>query len=88
MTIGGHEVNPAQLKIHFNESLVLNDQPWEFNPYGEIRSEVCKKEDSAIMWTEGTGERHFTTKQTIIQHDYILQFKVCALDNLIMFHKT
>lgn len=73
---GGHEVNPAKFEIRFNESLVVNDQPWEFNPYGEIRSEVCKKEDSVIVWEEGTGVRHFTSKQTIIQDNYILQFKV------------
>lgn len=69
-------MNPANFEISFNDSLVLNDQPWEFNPYGEIRTEVCKKEDSVIVWEEGSGVRHFTTKQTIIQHNYILQFKV------------
>ncbi|XP_052779173.1 reelin-like isoform X2 [Mya arenaria] len=76
--IGGHEINPANFRINFNESLVLNDQPWEFNPQGHIQTEVCKKDDGVIVWEEGKGEKHFTTKQTIIQHDYILQFKIAV----------
>ena len=73
--LGGHEVNPANIEIHFNET-IQGDQPWEFSPYGHIESEVCKKDDSAIMWDEGNGTRQFTTKQLIVQMNYILQFKV------------
>lgn len=76
--IGGHEVNPAKFQINFNESLVVNDQPWEFNPYGYIDIEVCKRDDSVIMWDQGSGVRHFTTLQTIVQRDYILQFKIAV----------
>ena len=78
MFSGGKEINPAKVQISFNESLVLSDQPWEFNPYGHIETEVCKKHGSVISWDEGKGERHFTTKQMIVQSDYILQFKVCC----------
>ncbi|XP_045165547.2 reelin-like [Mercenaria mercenaria] len=76
--IGGHEINPANVEINFNETLLINDQPWEFNPYGHIEREVCKKDGSVIMWEEGNGTRQFTTKQMIIQMHYILQFKIAV----------
>ncbi|XP_060574508.1 reelin-like isoform X2 [Ruditapes philippinarum] len=74
--IGGHEINPANIEINFNETLMLNDQPWEFSPYGHIGAEICKKDDSVIMWDEGNGTREFTTKQLIVQMNYLLQFKI------------
>jgi hypothetical protein len=74
--LGGHEINPANIEINFNETLMLNDQPWEFSPYGHIGAEICKKDDSVIMWDEGNGTREFTTKQLIVQMNYLLQFKV------------
>ena len=55
---------------------MLSDQPWEFHPFGKIRTEFCKKDGSVIHWDEGKGTRLFTSKQMIVQSDYILQFKV------------
>ena len=55
---------------------MISDQPWEFNPFGKIQTEFCKKDDTVILWEEGKGTRLFTTKQMIVQMDYILQFKV------------
>ena len=55
---------------------MISDQPWEFNPFGKIQTEFCKKDDSVIHWEEGQGTRMFTTKQMIVQAGYILQFKV------------
>ncbi|KAL4226959.1 hypothetical protein ACF0H5_014936 [Mactra antiquata] len=76
--IGGHEINPAKFQINFNETVMINDQPWEFNPYGHIDTDICHRDDSVIVWEEGNGTRHFTTKQMIVQTDYILQFKVAV----------
>ena len=74
--LGGNEINPALYQINFNETLMLSDQPWEFHPFGRIRTEFCKKDSSVIHWDEGKGTRLFTSKQMIVQSDYILQFKV------------
>lgn len=72
---GGKEINPSQVQVSFDEAF-QSDAPWEFNPFGEIKDNICRKGDSSIVWTEGNGNRSFTTSQMIVQEGFMLQFKV------------
>ena len=71
--IGGSDINPSELWEEFENS---TDRSWEFPVNGVIRSEFCEKSDLAMTWSEGSGERHLTTGQMIVQENYMLQFKV------------
>lgn len=73
--IGGNEINPSHMQVSFDDS-IQSDAPWEFNPHGEIKDNVCTKGDSSIVWEEGKGNRSFTTGQLIVQEGFMLQFKV------------
>lgn len=75
ISTGGNEINPSHMQVSFDDS-VQSDAPWEFNPHGEIKDNVCTKGDSSIVWEEGKGNRSFTTGQLIVQEGFMLQFKV------------
>lgn len=75
--IGGNEINPSHMQVSFDDS-VQSDAPWEFNPHGEIKDNVCTKGDSSIVWEEGRGNRSFTTGQLIVQEGFMLQFKIAV----------
>ncbi|KAL3853203.1 hypothetical protein ACJMK2_016762, partial [Sinanodonta woodiana] len=76
--IGGHEINPSQYQIGFNETQMISDQPWEFHPFGQIETQFCLKDDKIMYWEEGKGPRQFITKQMIVQTGYIIQFKIAV----------
>lgn len=75
--IGGNEINPSHMQVSFDDS-IQSDAPWEFNPHGEIKDNVCTKGDSSIVWEEGKGNRSFTTGQLIVQEGFMLQFKIAV----------
>lgn len=80
--IGGNEINPSHMQVSFDDS-IQSDAPWEFNPHGEIKDNVCTKGDSSIVWEEGKGNRSFTTGQLIVQEGFMLQFKVNINQHLV-----
>ncbi|KAK3103287.1 hypothetical protein FSP39_018199 [Pinctada imbricata] len=74
--IGGSEINPSQIQVSFDENQPQRDSSWEFNTYSDVQDNICQKGDNSLTWEEGTGVRSFTTKQMIVQDNYMLQFKI------------
>ncbi|XP_021361182.1 reelin-like [Mizuhopecten yessoensis] len=77
--IGGTEINPSEMQVSFDDTDdqdIQSDAPWEFTPHGEIREHVCTTDGHAVAWDEGKGTRSFTSSQMIVQHNYMLQFKI------------
>lgn len=77
--IGGTEINPSEMQLSFDDTEaedIQSDAPWEFTPRGVIREHVCTTNGYAVAWDEGKGTRSFTSKQIIVQHNYMLQFRI------------
>lgn len=55
---------------------IQGDEPWEFNPHGHIRSDICTHRDKSMFWDSDSGNRSLTTQQMIVQYGYMLQFEV------------
>ena len=71
---GGSEINPSSLMTDFDT--IQGDEPWEFNPHGHIRSDICTHSDKSMFWDSDSGIRSLTTQQMIVQYGYMLQFEV------------
>lgn len=79
--IGGLEINPAQMQEMLNNNDFDIDN-WEFHPNGEVVNEFCDRKGRALAWQKGSDVRHATTRQLIMQKNYMIHFKVNTFNML------
>ena len=72
--IGGTEINPSSLYETFQGG--LDETRWEFYPNGQLWDSHCGRESSSMAWGTHVGQQSITTGQIIVQHHYMIQFKV------------
>ena len=75
--VGGMLIPPSSLTENFER---LDETRWEFHPGGRLRRDgVCGSSTGSVMaWDgqSGSAVHMITTCQLIVQHSYMLQFKV------------
>ena len=75
---GGSDINPTLLIDTFDSA--IDETQWEFHPYSSVEAHACGNTDSAIYWANTRGYQirggYITTRQLIIDTDYMVQFKV------------
>jgi len=74
--IGGMDIGPSSLWETFEQ---LDETLWEFYPGGTVQHSVCgSSRGLAVSWQGGnvSNVNMITTCQLIVQHSYMLQFKV------------
>jgi len=77
--VGGMNIGPSSLHETFDP---LNASMWEFHPGGAVRQDICgSATGSAMSWNgeRGSSVNAITTCPLIVQHHYMLQFKVASL---------
>ena len=76
--IGGAEINPSDVFESFEDE-TMSDNKLEFYPAGHLDSHMCGKQDNVLAWNTDSGMKMATTRQMIVQDDYMIQFKVGGL---------
>ena len=74
--VGGLEIGPSSLRETFER---LDESTWEFHPGGTLKHGVCGSTTGSVMsWNGGLGSSvsMIITCQLIVQHNYMMQFKV------------
>jgi len=77
--VGGMHIGPSSFRETFEE---LDVSKWEFHPGGTLQHGVCGATTGSVMsWNGGhsSSVNMITTCQMIVQHNYMLQFKVTLL---------
>ena len=58
----------------------LDETLWEFPPHGSLQPDVCGNPDGALYWAGSPADEHgsgyVTTRQLIVDKNYMVQFKV------------
>ena len=76
MHVGGVDIAPSSLHETFEQ---VDEAKWEFHPGGMVQRDVCRSNTGSVMsWNNGhsSSVNMITSCPLIVQHNYMLQFKV------------